>query len=190
MFPLFKRSASPADFAGGTWDSIRDWPVKHGAHLRQNFEGRFQRSIEEVFDEMIYYLAFATDFALWSQLKETPEIRKAVMDIFMGHVGRFAQERSCRPIRSGEWIGDSLVWMMHVGTAEGADPLTNLKRRFDLYRRSISRRHDRSAGERTAHILAALCGIMDGTFIAYVTPLFLVRWKGAQANLRSFKIKG
>ena len=164
------------------------WPAKHGADLRQDFDGNFDRSVEEVFDEMVYYLAFATDHAFWCQLEKTPEIQNSVRDIFATHVGRFAKERHCPPIPSGDWMGDGLIWMPSDTMLEG-EPLTNLKRRFELYGRSLSRRHDRSAGERVAHILAALCGTLDITFIVYATPLFLGCWKGVQDVLSSFKIR-
>jgi hypothetical protein len=58
MFSLFKRSASTDDFASVMWEGARDWPAKHGAALREDFDGSFDRSIDEVLDEMVYFLAF------------------------------------------------------------------------------------------------------------------------------------
>ena len=171
------------------WEGTRDWPSKHGADLRQDFDGSFDRSIEAVFDEMVYYLAFATDYAFWCQLEKTPKIQDSVRGVFSAHLQRFAQDHHCPPIPSGDWLGDGLIWMPG-SAAVGGEPSTNVKSRMHLYGRSLSRRHDRSAGERAAHILAALCGTTDITFIVYAMPLFLGCWKGVQDVLGSFKIRG
>jgi hypothetical protein len=170
------------------WESTRNWPAKHGADLRADLGDSFKRDIEEVFGEMVYFLAFAGDFAIWCQLKETPNVQNAVRSTFIAHVREFAQEHSCGPMPSGEWLGDSLVWIPN-GTTVAGEPLANLDRRFELYRQSLSRRRDSSAGERAAHVLAALCGTMRLSFIVYATPLFLGPWDGLQHTLGSFKIK-
>jgi hypothetical protein len=170
------------------WEGTRDWPAKHGADIARDFAGSFDRSIEEVFDEVVYYLAFATDFAFWRQLEKTPDIQNSVRDVFASYVGIFAQAQKCPGIPCGDWMGDSLIWMRSDALIEG-EPKINLQRRFELYGRSLSRRKDRSAGERVAHILAALCGTMDAVFILYATPLFLGRWNGVQDILGSFKIR-
>jgi len=193
MFSLFKtesRSANPAnemshalqsvaDLASVFWEGARDWPAKYGADVREDFGGSFQRSIEEVFEEMVYFLAFATDYALWCQLEKRPQVQNALRSRFTEHIRQFAQERRCAPIPSGDWLGEGLIWMP-TDTMIAGEPLANLKRRFDLYGQSLSRRHDRSAGERTAHILAALCGTIDAFFILYATPLFLGKWNGVR----------
>jgi hypothetical protein len=134
-------------------------------------------------------MAFATDYAFWCQMEKTPQVQNSVRDIFAKHLEHFAQEYRCSPIPSGDWMGDGLIWMPSDTMLDG-DSRTNLKRRFELYGRSLSRRHDRSAGERTAHILAALCGTLDIAFIAYATPLFLGSWKGVQDVLGKIKIRG
>jgi hypothetical protein len=170
---------SVAEVASVMWQATRDWPAKYGADLREDFGGSFRRSIEEVFDEMVYFLAFATDYALWCRLEKTPQVQNALRSVFTEHVRQFAQERSCPPIPSGDWLGGGLIWMP-AGAIIVGEPLANLKRRFDLYAQSLLRRHDRSAGERTAHILAAFCGTMDAIFIVYATPLFLGRWNGVR----------
>ncbi|EEF63358.1 hypothetical protein [Pedosphaera parvula] len=188
MLSFFKRSISAADLALVMWEGTRDWPTKHGSDLKDTFEGSCELSIEEVFEEFVYFLAFSTDYALWCQLKESPAIQSAVRDAFAVHVEQFAKQRNCRPVPSGAWMDDSLIWIPGE-TTDAGHPLTNLRRRFDLYAQSLSRRHDRSAGERTAHLLAAWCGTLDITFILCVTPLFLGRWNGIQAILGSFKIK-
>ena len=188
MFNLFKRSASAEDLAVPLWEGTRDWPAKYGANFRRDFDECFDGNAEEVLDEIVYFLAFATDYAFWRQLEKTPDVQKSVRDIFRAHVADFAKERRCPPIPAGNWMDDSLIWMPTDMTPDGG-PLANLKQRFDLYGQSLSRRHDRSAGERTAYVLAALCGTMDAAFILSMSPLFLGRWKGLQNILGSFKIK-
>ena len=189
MLSLFKRSVSAEDFASAMWEGDRDWPSKYGADFKKDFDGSFDRSIEEVLNELVYFKAFATDYAFWCQLEKTPEIQNSVRNIFATHLEQYAIENRCPPIPSGDWLGEGLIWMPSDTILEG-DSQTNLKRRFELYGRSLSRRHDRSAGERAAHILAGLCGTMDIVFIAYSTPLFLGCWKGVQDVLGKFKIKG
>jgi hypothetical protein len=188
MFSLFKRSASAEDLASVMWEGTRDWPAKYGAAMREACGGSFERSIEEVFDEMVYFLAFATDYAFWCQLEKTPQVQNAVRSIFTARVREFAQEHRCGPIPSGDWLGDGLIWMPS-GTTVAGEPLANLERRFALYGQSLSRRHDRPAGERTAHILAALCGTMSIVFITYASPLFVGRWDGVRAILGSFNVR-
>jgi hypothetical protein len=189
MFTLFKRSVSAEDLVSVMWDGTRDWPAKHGGDLIPDLDGSFDRSTEEVLDEMVYFLAFATDYAFWCQLEKTPKIQNLVRDRFAEHLEHFAREHRCSPVPAGDWLGDGLIWMPG-DRKQGGEPLANLKARFELYGKSLSRRHDRSAGERAAHILAALCGTLDIAFLVYVTPLFLGRWKAVQDGLKTYKIRG
>jgi hypothetical protein len=170
------------------WEGVRDWPAKYGTDLKEDFDGAFERSIEEVYDEVVYFLAFATDYAFWSQLENKPQIRSAVSGAFLAHVRQFAQEHHCSPIPAGDWLGDGLIWIPS-GTTDTGSSLANLRSRFDLYGQSLSRRHDRSAGERAAHLLAACCGTVDSEFILYATPLFLGKWKSVKEMVGSFNIK-
>lgn len=188
MLSFFKKSASAADLASVMWEGIREWPAKHGAALRESFDGSFERSIQEVLDEIVYFLAFSTDYSFWCQLEGKPQIQNAVREAFTAHVRQFAQEHRCSPTASGDWLGDGLIWFPSA-TTEAGQPLANLKRRFDLYGQSLSRRHDRPGGERTAHLLAAWCGTMNATFVLYAMPLFLGQWKSVQEILGSCNIK-
>jgi hypothetical protein len=188
VLSFFRKSVSAADLASASWESIRDWPAKHGAALREDFDGSFERSTEEVFDEMVYFLAFATDYAFWSQLEDKPQTQNAVRGAFTAHIRQFAQEHRCSPPPAGDWLGDGLIWMPSA-TTDAEQPLANLKSRFELYGQSLSRRHDRPAGERTAHVLAACCGTMDAIFILYAMPLFGGEWEAVRKILSSFNIK-
>ena len=188
VFSPFKKTISTVDLADVTWEGVRNWPSKHGDAVREVLDGKIKGNIEEVLDEIVYFLAFATDYAFWCQLEDKPQIRIAVRSTFMAHLRKFAQEHRCQPIPSGEWLEDSLIWIPN-GPQESKDSWTNLMKRFDLYGRSLARRHDRSAGERTSHLLAAWCGTSSAVFILFTTPLFLGKWEGVQNVLKSVRIK-
>jgi hypothetical protein len=51
--------------------------------IRKDFEGCFDRSTEEILDEMVYFVGFATDHALWCQLEKTPQIQNSVRNIIV-----------------------------------------------------------------------------------------------------------
>jgi hypothetical protein len=189
MLSLFKRSGSAADLAAVTWEGCSAWPTKHGDTLREEFSDSFDREIDKVCDEMVYYLSFATDYAFDRLLDAKPKVKHAVRDAFYPYLAQFARDHQCPPVPPGEWLGEGLIWMPGLETAKVGKPWDNLKSRFALYGESLARRHDRSAAERTAHILAALCGTMDATFIQYAMPVFLGKWDGVQNILRSFRIK-
>jgi hypothetical protein len=181
-------SISARDFAEIMWESICEWPPTNGTNVRQNFSGCFSRSTDEVIDELVYFMAFATDYAFWLQLDKTPHVRDSVRDVFIRDVEHFGKEHRCAPFPAGDWLGDTLMWMPGEMPLDEV-PVSNVRRRFELYGRALSRRHDRSAGERVAHILAALCGTMDIGFIVYATPLFLERWRQVRMVLGSFEIR-
>jgi hypothetical protein len=189
MLKLFRKSVSASDFAEVMWDGCSGWPAKHGGDLKEKFT--FEKDISLVFDEVVYYLSFATDYAFYCQLEGKPQIEKAVRDAFGIHLARFAREHQCKPVPPGQWMDDSLIWMETgvVSTVVG-NPLTNLKKRFALYAQSLERRNDRSAGERTAHLLASWCGCsFNSIFILYAMPLFLGEWKAVKDTLDSFSVK-
>jgi hypothetical protein len=60
---------SVADFASVMWQASRAWLTKDVADLRENFVGSFRGSIADVFEQMLYFLAFATDSALSTAFK-------------------------------------------------------------------------------------------------------------------------
>jgi len=185
---FFKKSVSSTELAGTMWNVIRNWPSEHSTSFRQNFENSFDRPTDEIFDEIVYFLAFAADYAFYHQLQRKPKLKSAVRSAFMTHLNQFAHERRCSPVPSGSWIDDSLIWMPHEAVP-GGEPLTNLQKRFALYGEALSRRHDRSAGERTAHLLAAWSGTMDATFIAYASPFFVKEWSAVKDVLNSFSLR-
>jgi hypothetical protein len=189
MLSLFKRSCSPADLAAVMWDGCSAWPAKHADKLRKEFGDSFDKDIDEVCNEMVYYLSFATDYAFDCLLDGHPQVKHAVRNAFYPYLAQFAGDQQCPPVPTGEWIGDGLIWMPGIVTAKVGNSWDNLKGRFTLYGESLARRHDRPASERTAHILAALCGTMDAAFILYAMPLFLGEWDAVQKILRSFRIK-
>jgi hypothetical protein len=182
MFSFFGKSASVNDVARASWDVCRWWPNKNGAAVRKNFAGSFDKEIQDVLTEIVYYLCFATDYAFYCQLEKQPKVEKALRDAFNGNVVNFVKEHGCKPVPQGEWMDDGLVWVPSEESADFArnDPTVNLMTRLNLYGRSLDRRNDRPPGERTAHILAALCGTLDGRFIQYAMPLFLERWTDVQ----------
>jgi hypothetical protein len=188
MFSIFKRSVSAQDFATAVWASVRDWPTELSADLRRTFTDCAEVPEEEVFNEMIYFKAFATDYAFWRQLENASQLQKTIRGVFTQHLESFANEHCCSPIPSGDWIGDGLIWMPG-DTILAADHRTSLRQRFELYGNSLARRTDRSAGERAAHILAALCGTHDAIFILSAMPFFLATWKSVQEALAGLKIR-
>jgi hypothetical protein len=189
MFKLLKKSVSAAEVAEVLWNGCRDWPVKYGGDLKIKFS--FEKDINEVFDEMVYYHSFATDYALYCQLESQPKIEKAIRDAFSIHLSRFAREHKCKPVPPGQWMGDTLIWMQ-TGDAsvDIGNPLSNLKDRAALYAQSLERRNDRSDGERTAHLLSSWCGCsLDSIFILYAATLFPGNRKAVNDILDSFSIK-
>jgi hypothetical protein len=190
MFPFSKKSVTVNDLVEVTWEKCRDWPAKHGSEFREMFEESFPDTMDDVLEEVVYYLAFADDFAFYRQLEAQPEIRHAVRDSFVAHVGKYAVERNCKPLPPGDWMRDSLMWMPSGEAPRGkTDPLENVKARFVLYGKSLERKHDRSAGERAAFMLASWCGTFDFSFIMFASPLFLGKWKGLQKILSQFRVK-
>jgi len=188
MFSLFKGPVPAEDLASAIWESTRDWPLKYGVEFRQTFERSFAGRTDDVLNEIVYFLAFATDYALSHLLEKTPSVQQAVRNKFALHVEKFAAENGCTPVPSGDWHGDGLIWTAGGAKPDG-DSVTNLKRRFELYGKSVSRRPDKPAGERAAHVLAALCGTADIGFIICVTPLFVGRWNGVKNSLERLEIK-
>lgn len=184
-----KRSVFVDDLASVMWEGARDWPAKHGGDMMQDLGTSFDKSTEEVLDEMVYFLSFASDYAFWCQLEETPNVQNLVRDTFAKQLEHFAKEHRCSPVPDGEWLEDGLIWIPGELRHEG-EPVSNLRKRFELYGRSLSRRHDRLAGERAAHVLAALCGTLDIAFISYAIPWFHGQWNAVQDVLKSFEIKG
>jgi hypothetical protein len=187
MFSLFKGTVSAEEFASAIWESTRDWPLKYGIEFRQPFENSFANSPNDALIEIVYFLAFATDYAFLHLLEKAPSVQQSVRNKFMSSVEQFAAENNCPPIPSGDWHGDGLIWTARE-TRPDRDSVTNLKQRFDLYGAAVSRRHDKPAAERAAHILAALCGTTDIAFIICVTPLFTGRWNGVKNSLERLKI--
>jgi hypothetical protein len=191
MFSFFRKSASANEVAGRSWDACRWWPNKNGAAVRKSFAGSFDREIQEVLTEIVYYLCFATDYAFYCQLEKQPKVEKAVRDAFIGNAMGFVNEHGCKPVPRGNWIDDGLVWVPTDDSPDFArnDPTLNLMTRLNLYGRSIDRRNDRSPGEKTAHILAALCGTQDSRFIVHTMPLFLERSTEVQKEIAESGIK-
>jgi hypothetical protein len=195
MFSLFGKSASINNVARASWDVCRWWPNKNGAAVRKNFAGSFEKEIQDVLTEIVYYLCFATDYAFYCQLEKQPKVEKALRDAFRSNLVGFVKEHGCEPVPRGDWVDDGLVWVPTDDSTELAadlarnDPTVNLMTRLNLYGRSLDRRDDRPPGERSAHILAALCGAQDSRFILYAMPLFLERWTEVQEALARSRIK-
>src|SRR5258708_6888647 len=139
MLSLFKRSGSASDLAAVMWEGCGEWPTKHGHTLRQEFSDSFDRDIDDVYDEMVYYLSFATDYAFDSLLDGKPQVKHAVRDAFYSSLAQFAQEPKCPPIPPGEWIGDGLIWMPGMAPSDVGKPWANIKSRFSLYGESLAR---------------------------------------------------
>ena len=189
MFAFLKKSITAAEFAKVMWDSCSEWPAKHGDSFKEKYH--FEEDINEVSEEFVYYLSFVTDYAFYCQLEDKPQLEKAIRNAFSIHLSRYVREHNCKPIPSGEWFGDTLIWMQ-TGTvpAEIGNPLENMKRRSALYAQSLERRNDRSSGERTAHLLASWCGCSrDAIFILQVLPFFLNQWNLVKSGLNSHNIK-
>src|ERR1700722_6626213 len=158
MFSLFKKSVTAKEFADAVWEGTRDWPEKYGAAFKEDFGDGFEKPFEDILDEMVYFMSFSTDFSLHCHLSRNPKIESAVRDIFAAHLGEFAVKHKCKPLPSGDWLGDGLMWIPDESPKENGDPLGNLSKRFSLYAESIKRRKDKSASECLAHLLAAWCG--------------------------------
>jgi hypothetical protein len=176
--------------ASAMWDNVCEWPIKHGAELVEEFGGCLHTDIKHVFEEMVYFLAFGTDYVFWRDLMDKPQIRDAVRGPFTASLREFAEEHHCRPVPSGKWLHDnSLIWVRSATTDEGR-PLLNLERKFGLYALALERRHDRCSGERAAHILAALCGMtMQIFFIEFAALEFTAQFVGTHNSLKRYEIK-
>jgi hypothetical protein len=64
-----RRAAIRRRFRIRMWQASRAWLTKDVADLRENFVGSFRGSIADVFEQMLYFLAFATDSALSTAFK-------------------------------------------------------------------------------------------------------------------------
>lgn len=185
---FFKKTAPASRLAVVMWEGIRNWPTEYGPDFRQDFGGTVRQPVDEVLDEIVYFLAYAADYAFWNQLGNAPEVRDKVRNRFGVALQEYAQAHSCSPMPVGGWLGDTLIWM--PGEApQHCDSLTSLQQRLSLYGESLSRRQDRSAGERTAHVLAALCGTTNALFVQTFAQLFLVQWEAVRGSLNSYNFE-
>jgi hypothetical protein len=169
-----RESVSAEDLVDGIWECVLNWPRKYGSWIRENFHSTLGKSIEDVFEEMLYLKGFAIDLTFHSALKGTPKVESAVRDVLMAHLQQFVLEHPCKPLPPGDWLGNGLVWIpTDIPPLESGRPLANLDQRFSLYATSIRRRPDKPISQAVAHLLAAWCGTTDIVFITYVSEIFL-----------------
>jgi hypothetical protein len=69
MLSFFKKSLSVDEAAKYIFESIINWPAQHAEALRKNFEETFNRRMDVVLDEMIYFLSFSVDYAIYTILE-------------------------------------------------------------------------------------------------------------------------
>ncbi len=206
MFSFFKKSIAAPDLAEGLWLAVLDWPAKHGAAFRTKFgnsltkgsddepppEGWENTAIEtmdDVLDEMVYFLSFGTDVAFFRALQDPT--RTAARNGFGVHLRQFARDHRCKPLPPGEWVGDSWMWMQSgQGPLELGRPLANLDHRFALYADALQRGkgQQKSSGECVAYLLSAWCGILDLAFLVYATTLFTDQYLGVMDLIKPLRV--
>jgi len=188
MFSFFKKSNPVAVFAETLWGEIRDWPSSApGQEFRQRFERCLPRdlaeevgaeesvdrestlveTIDDVCDEMVYFLSFGADFAFFNSFETA--VLSAARDPFRKHLFQFALDHRCKPLPPGDWLGDSWIWnQTGPSPLEIGRPLANLDQRFTLYAAAIQRgKGQKTLGESAAHLLSAWCAMRDASFLLY-----------------------
>jgi hypothetical protein len=205
MVEFFKKSIAAADFAQVMWEEVRDWPAKHGAAFKADFgdslaiesdaphpeggDSTLIETIDDVFDEMVYFLSFGTDFAFFLALQDP--VRVAGRGAFGAHLTQFACDHRCKPLPPGEWLGDSWMWMQNgPSPVEIGRPLANLDQRFALYTAALQRGkgQQKSSGECVSYLLGAWCGIKDAAFLVYATTLFNHHYIGVMNVIKQFRV--
>ncbi len=81
---LFKQSISAAELGELFWEQLREWPTKHKEEFTQMFghclyateeidkeklhqqENTLIIGVDDILDEIVYFLSFGIDFALFS----------------------------------------------------------------------------------------------------------------------------
>lgn len=168
------------------------WPAKHGAEVKAQFGEGFDIGFEEVLDEMVYFLAFGTDYAIYVALKESPRASEALRTAFARPVGRYAIEHHCKPVIPGDWMDSSWIWMPTGAPPKvSGNPLDNLNDRYTQYAAAIKRRANRetSIGESSAHLLAGWCMNLDISFLLFASTLMTEHLIRAKDLILKFQVK-
>ena len=183
-----RQTLSPTKVAEHLIEVVRTWPAKYGDSVKQDFADIRTKDIDEVFDEIQYFLAFSTEFGLHLLLKDRPKIQAALRDAFAKELRNFAVQNHCKPIPRGEWMSGR-IWIPGEIPDKMGDPIVNLNDRFALYTEVLQRGTEKLPyGASLAYVLASLCGNMDLAFIAYASELFFGPIEEIKNVIASFDI--
>jgi hypothetical protein len=190
MLSFFKKSLSVDEAAKYIFNSIINWPAQHGESLSKNFEGTFNRSMEIVFDEIIYFLSFSIDYAIYIILGNNSIIRDTLRDAFAFLMREFAIEHKCKQMPEGEW-GSGLVWLnSDLSTNVIGNPLANLSNRIKLYQEALKRTpSNENPIQSLSYLLAALCGTLDISFNMFASEVCLGEFEIIKTLNKDFNIK-
>jgi hypothetical protein len=173
--PFFKNSNSTAEVAQGLGEIVVGWPAKHRAQFEARHGKDFEGDFHEVIDEIVYFLGFGTDYAIYCAYKESPKVVAALRSAFAKPLCQYALDHDCKPVIPGGWMADSWIWMPQGPAPAGPGrPLANLDQRFTQYAAALQRGADQemSIGECVAHLLAGWCMILDVSFLLDTSAMF------------------
>jgi hypothetical protein len=185
MFNLFKKATSVSTAGNALWLNILDGNMAPELAMA-TLEGKSSNSAK-VFDEAVYFLCFATDFAIHTAMKAEPPNESAVREVFLDRVRTFAIDHCCGRPPIGHWIDESNIWEVRSQPLDTGNAVQNLSTRFDLYTAAMDRSASRSLP--VVGILAGLCDTRDVDFIVLATSFFVDSVKHTQDFLRSFRIQ-
>jgi hypothetical protein len=189
MLKLFREAKSVENIANSLWIGVSNWPKEKGEAFKRKFDNKFLMKISDVFDEISFFLGYATDFGIKTCLIDKHAMRRAIRDKFANHLNNFALQRRCKPLPLGDWVDDSLFWspqkQKHIETEH---PVDNLKNRFSLYDKSIQRQKEAFPSQCTAQLLGVLCGNCEADFIGFASYLFHDQRNHTENIIKSYRI--
>jgi hypothetical protein len=181
---LFQRSPGPDEVAEAIWQQIRKAAADHA----KLFDAIHVPPDTDVEEESLYFFAFVADLSLHllenQRIEGATKVRNALLNLLRD----FGRSHSCCPLPTGEWLGDSLIWLRGAAPEAHGDPIANLNQRFELYATAMKRRRDRAIGESLGHVLAAICGTTDISIIIANTATFLPTFEGVRDVVQSARL--
>ncbi len=174
MMNIFKKAKSAKDIGDFLWVRISRMSFENRMAFKQYFNNEFKKNISDVFEELTYFLGYATDFGIKTGLKDKPAKRRALRQGFENHLNNFALQSRCKPLPPGAWEDNSLFWIpKKQALIETEHPVDNLQHRFMLYDESIQRKPDIYPSQSASHVFGSLCGNREPSFINFASQLFL-----------------
>lgn len=186
---FFKKSVSAADLGECLGEVVVNWPSKYGAQFKADYGAGFQ-DVDGAIDEIVYFLAFGSDYAIFIALKDSPNTVEAVRKSFGRPVGSYAIEHECPALMRGDWMDDGWIWMPQDMPDEVGNPISNLNDRNTQYAAALKRASGQkmSLGETTAHLLAGWCMNLDVSFLLYASSLFSEHVIATKTLVEKFRV--